>query len=512
MKKLIYLVFFSFLLAAPINAEAWWPKGILMFDGYPVALSEEYFNVLYGAVYKKYLWSNKLSDIASQSIAAIHDLDDNIRIANESERILVYNNHKMLKSFKKPSESSIPDWSKLTVEIIITARNYSKKMQNLRPEDIHQRMTESVISMLDGFSHYIRKGAISDKAKNFAETGIRVKKTGRLLEVISIIAGSSAENANVHIGNFISHIDEESVSPMDSQILIDKLNGNAGSKVVLTVINNETREVNKIPIVRTLISPNPVNYSIENDILFIVIYGFNKATVGAVSDAISNANLTNNNKINGVVIDLRGNPGGIFEQAIKTADLFLDEGTIISTRGRHHESYVLYNAEKDTKIAKDVPMIVMVDAKTASSAEIFAAALQDNGRALIFGTATYGKGTIQTLVTLPDKNEISITWSRFHAPSGYSLHHLGILPNICYPKKDITSKETLREDFTKNIELIKKYFNAWQRTNPDNKKAQEQVRAICPPQDRFFENDDKKIALELILDVDFYKTANFFAK
>ena len=185
-------------------------------------------------------------------------------------------------------------------------------------------------------------------------------------------------------------------------MLIDKLNNEKEKTVILTVINHKTYEVSDIKIIKTLLMPNPITSEFENNILFIMIYGFNKATVGAVSDVITKT--LNDSQIKGIIIDLRGNLGGLFDQAIETADLFIDDGIIVSTKGRHADSFQYYEAKKDVIISKDIPMLVMIDGKTASSAEILASALQDSGRAVILGTTSYGKNSIQTVVLLPDNN------------------------------------------------------------------------------------------------------------
>src|SRR6185295_6985530 len=134
--------------------------------------------------------------------------------------------------------------------------------------------------------------------------------------------------------------------------------------------------------------------------------------------------------LKGYILDLRNNPGGLLDQAISTSDLFLDSGRIVSTHGRHPDSHKFYEATgNDITDAK--PIVALIDGNTASAAEIVAAALQDHGRAVVVGSNSYGKGTVQTVLNMPNTDELIITWARYHAPSGYTLHHLGVLPSVC---------------------------------------------------------------------------------
>lgn len=503
------------IIAVPISVKAWWADGLLRFDDYPVAAEEEYFKALYSDIYEKYLWQKKLLDLTTTAVTALNTLDQNVRVAIEADRFLVYNNNSMIKSFKIPKEgkSYLKDWARFTVEVIVASRSQSQKIKALRAVDVHKIMTEAVMDTLDSFSHYIIREDTTDASEDFfAETGLRLKKTGRILEVVSIVAGSSAEDADINIGDFITHIDGEEISPMDSQMLIDRLNGKKGSFVKLTVVNHNSFVAEDVKLMRTKIAPSPIAAELKDDILFIVIYGFNKATAGAIKEAVFNATIAKDKdgnstvkNLKGIVIDLRSNLGGIFEQAVETADLFLDNGPIVFARGRHDESFQYYEASKSVIVPTAIPMVVIIDGKTASSSEVLAAALQDNGRAVVAGTTSYGKGTIQTVMKLPDGNELSLTWSRFYAPSGYSLHSQGVLPSICYPDRSLAKDEDVITKTADNYKNISRKLYDWRRTNPDDKKLHQIQREICPPQIRFAEKDDLQLAKEIILNAEVYK-------
>ena len=163
--------------------------------------------------------------------------------------------------------------------------------------------------------------------------------------------------------------------------------------------------------------------------------------------------------LTGVVLDLQGNPGGLLKQSVKVADLFLSQGTIITTKGRHVDSLQKYVAG-GSDVAGGRPLMVLINRKSASAAEIVAAALQDRERAILIGTSSYGKGTVQSVLRLPNDGEITLTWSRFIAPSGYILHGLGVRPSLCIRSKPKTVEKFIDATMSSVLE-IKSTFQEW---------------------------------------------------
>jgi carboxyl-terminal processing protease len=185
-----------------------------------------------------------------------------------------------------------------------------------------------------------------------------------------------------------------------------------------------------VQITRAHVVPETVIYRKEGRIAYFRIYSFNTETTESLKRAISNARNEIGSAMEGVILDLRENPGGLLNQSVSLANIFLSEGRIVSTHGRHPESHQFFDASGNDML-QGLPVVVLIDGNSASAAEIVAAALQDNGRAVLVGSNTFGKGTVQTVLPLPNKGEITLTWARFHAPSGYTLHGLGVLPNVC---------------------------------------------------------------------------------
>ena len=179
----------------------------------------------------------------------------------------------------------------------------------------------------------------------------------------------------------------------------------------------------------------------------------------------------------GVILDLRGDPGGVLDQAVAVSDLFLNSGRIVSTRGRNPESYQSYEATPGD-IAHGLPMAVLINGNSASASEIVAAALQDNDRAVLIGSNSYGKGTVQTVPRLPNNGELTLTWARYYAPSGYTLNHIGILPSICTNAGDEDATDLLAELGNGALQPVP--VVARNATSPDDTAALDKLRDTCP--------------------------------
>ena len=211
--------------------------------------------------------------------------------------------------------------------------------------------------------------------------------------------------------------------------------------------------------------------NVDDGLAIIKISSFNQNTAASVAEALESLHAAGADAIDGVALDLRGNPGGLLNQAVRVADLFLGEGGIVSTRGRHPDSVHHYTAG-GRDLARGLSMVVLIDGKSASAAEIVVAALQDRGRAAVAGTTSYGKGTVQTVIRLPNEGEITLTWSRIFAPSGYTLHGLGVRPVICTSgaKGEVAATSAALE---------------WRHIPVKPDDLRDALRATCPGEPRF---------------------------
>jgi carboxyl-terminal processing protease len=244
-----------------------------------------------------------------------------------------------------------------------------------------------------------------------------------------------------------------------------------------------------VSVVRAHIVPQTVRYEPAGNVAVIRVSGFNQSTARSLREKIVLARHELGEDMAGLVLDLRGNPGGLLDQAVAVADLLVSRGRIVSTHGRHPDSHQYFDSEPDD-LVPDVPVAVLVNGSSASASEIVAAALQDAGRGLVIGTTSFGKGTVQTVLRLPNEGELTLTWARFHAPSGYGLSGRGVLPDVC-TNIDATSAD----DVLKQIRIgVLPFDSATRRADvgPRDEPGLAAFRARCPAR-----QDDSEIDVEV---------------
>jgi carboxyl-terminal processing protease len=241
--------------------------------------------------------------------------------------------------------------------------------------------------------------------------------------VQAVTKDGPAERAGIMIGDIIVRVDGVRLARLSLPAILKRLDGAKDTIAALTIVRNGVAQTFNVR--RAFIIPNTVHTEVVDGILRIAITQFNQQTASAVADGVAAAG-----SVRGVILDLRGDPGGLLDQGVAVADLFLDHGVIATLRGRNPAANQFYAATPGA-VAKRAPMVVLVDGLTASASEIVAAALQENGRAVVIGTASVGKGTVQTLIPLANGGELSLTWARVITPDGTLLHERGILPDIC---------------------------------------------------------------------------------
>jgi carboxyl-terminal processing protease len=250
-----------------------------------------------------------------------------------------------------------------------------------------------------------------------------------LVKVVSPIDDTPAFRAGVEAGDYIVQIDDEPVMGLSLSEAVDKMRGKVGPEIDLLI----TREGEDAPIemvlVRDVIKIRSVRHRTEGNTGYIRITTFNQNAASGVKKAIQEIKAELGNQLNGYVLDLRNNPGGLLDQAISVSDIFLDKGEIVSTRGRHEEDTKRDNATPGD-LAEGLPLIVLINGGSASASEIVGGALQDHRRAILLGTKSFGKGSVQTVIPLPGHGAMRLTTARYYTPSGRSIQAKGVEPDI----------------------------------------------------------------------------------
>lgn len=265
----------------------------------------------------------------------------------------------------------------------------------------------------------------------FGGLGIEVGQEDGLVKVISPIDDTPAAQAGVEAGDFITHVNGESLMGLTLDDAVDKMRGPVGSEITITLLREGETEPFDVKIVRDTIKLQAVKTRTEGDAVVLRVSTFNDETFSAletqINKAITDAGGIDN--VTGFVLDLRNNPGGLLDQAIYVSDAFLDAGEIVSTRGRNPQDNDRWNAEAGD-LAQGKPMVVLINGGSASASEIVTGALQDHRRAIVVGTKSFGKGSVQTVMNVTPDSAIRLTTARYYTPSGRSIQALGINPDI----------------------------------------------------------------------------------
>ena len=263
---------------------------------------------------------------------------------------------------------------------------------------------------------------------SFSGVGIEISLRDNALTVVSPIEGTPAYNAGIKAGDKIIKIDDKSTSDMTLTDAVKNIRGKKGTKVKLTIMREGADNPLEFIITRDVIPLKSVrSYLLAPEIGYLRISNFQSKTFKSLSSALEGLEV--GCKLKGLILDLRNNPGGLLSQAIEVSDLFLDSGLIVSTKGRDSSQNMEVSAHKNKK-ERTYPIIVLVNEGSASASEIVAGALQDNKRALILGTNTFGKGSVQTILSLSDGSGLRLTTAKYYTPSGRSIQLSGISPDI----------------------------------------------------------------------------------
>ncbi len=340
--------------------------------------------------------------------------------------------------------------SNFTKVLDLIERNYVDKVDS---EELTTNAIEGMLKTLDPYSAYLSPERYREleigTSGEFGGVGMEVAVENGALKVISPIEGSPADLAGIKPGDLITEIDGKPTQGMVVFEAVKLLRGPKGSKVTITV-TREGEGSRDVTLTRDVIHIKSVKYKLlDNKIGYVKISQFQENVSDELEDALSKLELENGGSLRGLVLDLRNNPGGLLDEAIKVADQFIDKGLIVSVRGRTSNQSTEYYATKgDSK--RDISLVVLVNKGSASASEVVAEALQDSKRATIVGSKTFGKGSVQTIIQLDDGSGLKLTTAKFYAPSGRSINDVGVTPDIIVEDNDMPDLQMKRA-----VEILK---------------------------------------------------------
>jgi carboxyl-terminal processing protease len=292
-----------------------------------------------------------------------------------------------------------------------------------------------MLTSLDPHSSYLSPDDANDMRVQtrgeFGGLGIEVTQQDGWVKVVSPMDGTPADAAGIQSGDLITAVDGESLMGFTLDEAVDLMRGPVGSEIVITVVREGVSEPFDVSIIRDTIKLTAVRVRQEGDSIVLRITTFNDQTFSNLAEGLAKQieEAGGIDKVNGVIVDLRNNPGGLLNQAVFVADAFLDEGEIVSTRGRNPEDGERFNATAGD-LTSGLPIVVLINGGSASASEIVAGALQDHRRAIVIGTKSFGKGSVQAVMPLRGDGAMRLTTARYYTPSGRSIQALGIQPDI----------------------------------------------------------------------------------
>jgi len=304
---------------------------------------------------------------------------------------------------------------------------------------------DGMLTSLDPHSSYLSPEDAADMREatrgEFGGLGIEVTQEEGFVKVVSPIDGTPASEAGIEAGDFVTAVDGENLLGLTLDEAVERMRGPVGSEIIITVVREGVEQPFDVSIIRDSIKLTAVRSRVEGETVVLRVVTFSDQTYPSLEDQLAEqvAEAGGIENVNGFVIDLRNNPGGLLNQAIAVSDAFLDAGEITSTRGRDPSDGQRWNA-REGDLAEGLPIVVLINGGSASASEIVAGALQDHRRAIVIGTNSFGKGSVQTVMPLRGDSAMRLTTARYYTPSGRSIQALGISPDIIVeqPRRDPT--------------------------------------------------------------------------
>ena len=373
----------------------------------------------------------------------------------------------------------------------------SKYVEEVKSKDLIEAAINGMLSSLDPHSGFLVPKSYDDMQVDtkgsFGGLGIEVTQQDGFVKVVSPMDDTPAYKAGVLAGDFITFVDDKPMLGLSLSEAVEIMRGPVGSTIKLTIVREGLEDPIEVQVIRDVIKLTAARVRIENNVVIMRVTTFNEQTMPNLEDGIKAVmEQIGEKEPKGFVLDLRNNPGGLLTEAISVTDLFLDQGEIVSTRDREGKGE-RYKAIKGD-IAEGKPLVILINAGSASASEIVAGALQDHRRAIVLGTKSFGKGSVQSVLPMGQSGGIRLTTARYYTPSGRSIQALGVTPDIFLKFKRVEeSEEDKRKTFSEadlegalsndsltdtEKEMLRKEEISFQETNERRNKDNQLAHAI----------------------------------
>jgi carboxyl-terminal processing protease len=391
--------------------------------------------------------------------------------------------------------------------LVVEAKAVSPTVAALSEDQIDKTLFDGIISTLDRFSRYSSPDLARDQRAvrdGFGGIGITLDVSNDGFRITAVTPRAPADVAGIRPDDRLVTVDKIPTAGRSQDDVVHALRGPILSQIEVIVYRPSIGQNRTFRLLRELVILPTVTVSREDGIATFQVASFNQNTTQQIVEALGAVKREMGPQLRGIVLDLRSNPGGLLDQAVSLSDVFIASGPIVSTVGRHPASRQYFEASGDS-VAPQIPVVVLINGGSASSSEIVAAALQDTGRAVVVGSASYGKGTVQTVLRLPNDGELTLTWAQLVAPSGYFLHEHGVVPTLC-------TSDLGDDDSSVQIALQRASASAAMSTLVPRARASldegawSQLRRSCPAR-QGEHGIDAKVAKRLLADPVLYSEA-----
>jgi carboxyl-terminal processing protease len=432
-----------------------------------------FYEEAYGGIAKYYIEPVQPGALAMSGLRNLTTIDAALSVERSGSRVILHHGLEAT-GFAAPDAHDAERWAQLTGTVLSAARERSAAVAALSRDDLDATVLEGTMTMLDRFSHYAAPSLARERRASrdgFGGIGVTLATEGDDIRVVQVTPETPAADAGLRIDDHIVAIDGVEAAALPHDEIVRRLRGPIDSMITLVVTRTLAPERLTFAMRRTHIVPPTVALREEDGIAHLRLSSFNQQTAPSLAELLQQAHRQMGGTLHGIILDLRGNPGGLLDQSVEVASLFLDATPVSSTIGRVPES-IQYFAAPHREVER-LPLVVLVNGGSASASEIVAAALQDTGRAVVVGTASFGKGTVQNVQRLSNDGEMTVTWARLLTPAGYVLHEHGVVPTVC--------TASLPEDTVGLLAALRHVSAELARPRPGLDEAGwRQLRALCP--------------------------------
>jgi carboxyl-terminal processing protease len=419
-------VLFALLLIVPAHAQT-----IAVPSGFDPHLIAEVYSTALTFIAPRTLDAVPVSQLTVWGLRGLTALDPELTAELRDDRVRLSARNRELAALPLPTEGDVNAWASLATDLALVAAGVSVPVRRAGTQGVVQNFFDELFNHLDPYSRYVppaEAGEDRERRIGHAGLGLRLMRHGALMVVAEAISDAPASLAGIRPGDIIVSVDGRPAQGKDPAVVMGWIAGPEETEVSLVWRSRDGRQHSAV-LERVAVPPETVFAQRSGELLVIQVTAFNHSTDTHLSEAIAQG-LAVANPPAGIALDLRGNRGGLLRQAVTAAGTLLPPGVMAITAGRDPEATRIWRSTSG-HLADFVPVVVLVDGRTASAAEVLAAALADRGRGVVVGSSTLGKGLVQTIAAMPDGGELFVTWSRILAPRGWPIQGLGVLPQVC---------------------------------------------------------------------------------